>query len=465
MVADEVVVVGCQSGDEGKGKFTDIFSDGADVVARWQGGPHTGHTVVADGREYRFVQLPAGMQRGARAILGNGCVVEPAALLEELEDLGLAPGHDELLISEVAHVVMPWHPLQDAALERWRGGDVATGQGSGMAVGEGQLGSTKRGVGPCREDKIARIGLRLVDLLDRDVLRARLQLLVPLKVALLERVFGMSPREHALAGVDALTDRYHGLGRRLAPWLGDAAAALRAARRDAGLIVYEGAQSLALDVEHGTYPYCSSGFSGAGGVTVGTGSPPGTPFTVAGVAKAYMAQVGGGPLPTELGGAVADYLVDRGREVGTVTGRRRRVGWFDMAFARKTVAIDGVSHLCLTNLDVLAGLPEVKVATHYRVDGERCELYPPSLAKAARVEPVLETFAGWPDADWERSADAGYEALPPNARRFAEYLADGLGVRLAAVSFGRHRDRTIVLDSPVRARQAGAASAREIVRS
>lgn len=446
----ELVVVGCQSGDEGKGKFTDVFSEGADVVARWQGGPHTGHTVVTELREYRFIQIPAGMQRGARGVIGNGCVVEPAGLLAELDDLGLAPDADGLLVSEIAHVVMPWHPLQDEALERWRGGGVATGPGSGMAIGRGQLGSTKRGVGPCREDKIARIGLRLVDLLDRDVLRARLELLVPLKVALLERVFGISAADSGGDwDIDALTERYHDYGRQLAPWLGDAAAALRAARRDGRLIVYEGAQSLALDVDHGTYPYCSSGYSSAAGVAIGTGSPPGTPYVVAGVAKGYMAQVGGGPLPTELLGEIAEHLVERGREVGTVTGRRRRVGWFDMAFVRKSVQIDGVSHLCLTNLDVLAGLPEVKVATHYRVDGEHRDLYPASLAQAARVEPVLETMPGWPDTDWDEVAAGGYEALPGNARRYAEFLAGSLDVRLAAVSCGRRRDQTIVLDSPV----------------
>ncbi|MGC1852133.1 MAG: adenylosuccinate synthase [Solirubrobacterales bacterium] len=451
MVSTELVVVGCQSGDEGKGKFTDIFSAGASAVVRFQGGPHTGHTVVTADGEYRFIQLPAGMQRGIQGVLGNGCVIEPGGLLGELDELGLEPSPERLLISENAHVVMPYHPLQDEAMERWRGNRLATSPTSGFVTGAGQLGSTKRGVGPCREDKIARIGIRMIDLLDRDLLSAQLKRLVPLKIAYLERVHKMpAQRLQGEMEVDRLIEECLDYGRRLAPCIGDVSAALRRLRADGGYVVYEGAQSLALDVEHGTYPYCSSGYSAACGVTVGTGSPPSTPYTVVGVAKGYMAQVGGGPLPTELDGSVADHLVDRGREVGTVTGRRRRVGWFDMAFVRKAIEIDGIRHLCLTNIDVLAGLPEVWISTGYRVDGEIRSIYPAALGEAARVEPVYVKLDGWDEQDWDEVASAGYEALAPAARAYVEFIVESLDVSLAAVSIGRRRDQTIFVDAPVR---------------
>lgn len=465
-MSTELVVVGCQSGDEGKGKFTDVFSADATAVVRFQGGPHTGHTVVTADSEYRFIQLPAGMQRGIRGILGNGCVIEPGGLLDELDRLGLEPSPERLLISESAHVVMPYHRLQDEAMERWRGSGLATSAASGFATGTGQLGSTKRGVGPCREDKIARIGVRAVDLLDPDLLSAQLRRLVPLKAACLELVHGMpAERLREELEVERLIEECQKHGRRLAPCIGDVSAALREIRAEGGNLVYEGAQSLALDVEHGTYPYCSSGYSAACGVTVGTGSPPSTLFTVVGVAKAYMAQVGGGPLPTELYGAVADHLVDRGREVGTVTGRRRRVGWFDMAFVRRAVQIDGIRHLCLTNVDVLAGLPEVWISTGYRVGGEVRSTYPAALGEAAAVEPVYVKFEGWDEQDWDEVADTGYEALAPAARAYVEFIAESLDVSLSAVSIGRSRDQTIFLDPPAPAAAGGPASRAAIASS
>jgi len=442
----EVLVVGCQSGDEGKGKFTDLFCEHADVVVRFQGGPHTGHTVMVDGTPLRFVQLPAGINRGVRGVLGNGCVVEPGSLLEEMAEHGVDDPR-QLLISSTAHVVLPYHRLQDEAMESWRGDVVASSAATGFADGSGQIGSTRKGVGPCREDKVARIGLRLIDLVDPDLTRARLRKLVPLKRSLLVDTFGMAPEVvDAELDADVLARRLHGFGRRLAPFLGDVAAELRAARAAGANIVHEGAQSVALDLEHGTYPYCSSGYSAAGGVTVGTGTPVNTPISVVGVAKAYMVQVGGGPLTAELTGEVADRLVERGLEVGTVTGRRRRVGWFDVPFVRNAVLLDGVSHLCLTNIDVLSGLDEVAVVVHYALDGRRTDRYPVALAEAARVEPVLQRLAGWPEFDREEVARVGYRALPPEAREFVRFVAAAVGAPPAAVGFGRERRHTAWLD-------------------
>ena len=453
----ELIVVGCQSGDEGKGKFTDVLAEGAHAVVRYQAGPHTGHTVATAAGEVRFVQVPAGALRGAIGVLGNGCVVETLGLVAELEDLGRRVGEIDLRISPAAHVVMPYHPLQDEGLERVRGAAVATSAATGFATGTGRLGSTKRGVGPCREDKVARIGIRMVDLLDRELLRSRLEVVVPLKRRLLEHVYGIVAEDFGVdLDIGRLVDTYHECGLRLEPYLADVAAFLEEARAEGRYVVYEGAQSLALDVEHGTYPYCSSGYSAAGGVTVGTGSPPSAAFETIGVAKSYMVQVGGGPLPTELHGELADYLVERGREVGTVTGRRRRVGWLDLAFLRRSVRIDGIERLCVTNVDVLAGLSEVKVSTHYLVDGRRVDEYPLSLRDAARVEPVYRTFEGWPEQDWDAVAAGGIDALPDAARRYLDFVLEELGVDLCGVSIGPRREQTILFDVPAAAR-AGAA--------
>jgi adenylosuccinate synthase len=442
----EVLVVGCQSGDEGKGKFADVFCEHADLVIRYQGGPHTGHTVVVDGTPIRFVQLPVGTDRGVRGVIGNGCVVDPAALLAEMAERGVEDPR-QLLISRTAHVVLPYHRLQDEGMERWRGDAVAISGATGFADGSGQIGSTRKGVGPCREDKMARIGLRLVDLTDPDLTRARLARLVPLKRSLLVDTLGL-PAETVDDALDiaTLARDFHEYGRQLEPFLGDVSAELRAARASGANLVHEGAQSVALDIEHGTYPYCSSGYSAAGGVTVGTGSPPNLRLTVVGVAKSYMVQAGGGPLPAEITGPLADRLVRRGVEVGTVTGRRRRVGWFDVPFVRNAVLLDGVSHLCLTNIDVLAGLDEVAVATHYLLDGRRIEQYPVALAEASRVEPVLQTLPGWPEFDREQVALDGYRALPPAARAFAEFVSARVGAPLAALGIGRERRHTVWLD-------------------
>ncbi|TBR56912.1 adenylosuccinate synthase [Westiellopsis prolifica IICB1] len=445
-----IIVVGCQSGDEGKGKFTDVFSESAYAVVRYQGGPHTGHTVVVAEQEYRFVQIPSGLLHGAIGVLGNGCVIAPAKLVKEIADLEEQGVRPRLVISETAHVVMPYHLAQDEVMERWRGDGIATDVKTGLKTGTGQIGSTKSGVGPCREDKIARIGIRMIDLIDKDVLKARLSHLIPYKRDLIEKLHGVSL---ASLGIDLdlnrLVEEYHAYGLALAPYLGDISSFLASARAAGRYLLYEGAQSMGLDIEYGTYPYVSSGHSAACGVAVGTGTPPYVDFNVIGVAKAYMVQSGGGPLPTEIHGSVADYLVQRGRELGTVTGRRRRVGWLDLCFLRKAIRIDGIKYLCITNIDVLAGIEEIKIATHYLVNEERRDEYPVSIAEAACVEPVYQTFAAWQEQDWGQIAQKGFEALPENARIYINFILNSLDIELAAVSVGRDRDKTIVLRSPL----------------
>jgi adenylosuccinate synthase len=436
----DLIIVGCQAGDEGKGKFTDVAAARAHAVVRYQAGPNTGHTVVTDGREYRFVQLPSGLLHGAVGVLGNGCVIEPISLLTELDELRSGGLDLDLRISELAHVVFPYHVEQDSAEENWRGSEIATSGTTGFSNGTGRLGTTNRGVGPCREDKVARIGLRMVDLLDEALLRERLSRLVPMKRALLTQVLGGQP---AQTDVDQLVADYSQAGRALEPYLCDVSEWLRQSRMDGRDIVYEGAQSFALDLEQGTYPYVTSGHCSAAGVTVGTGTSPAQEFQVLGVAKAYMVQVGGGPLVGEVTGAVADHLITRGREWGTVTGRRRRVGWFDVPFVRRAIRTEGISQLCLTNLDVLAGLAEVPVVTGYEQDGRAVESYPVRLRDTATLTPSLTCLAGWSDQDWPAVARRGAGALPDNARRYLEFLETRLDVEIVAAGVGPDREETI----------------------
>lgn len=447
----ELVVAGCQGGDEGKGRFTDVYAGEAWAVVRYQGGPNTGHSVTVGERRYRFVQVPSGYARGRMSVIGNGCVIDPIALLVELEELNARGFQAPLAISETAHVVFPYHRLQDQAMERLRGAEIAVSAATGLGTGEGRIGSTCTGVGPCREDKIARIGLRLLDLLEPELLRSRLRWLLSYKRAVLQPSLGLEA-EAILAGEDwdleALAERYAQAGERLAPFLCDVGRLLANGRREGRHILYEGAQSFGLDVEQGTYPFCSSGHSAANGVHVGTGTPPSVAFQVFGVVKSYMSQVGGGPLLTEISGPEADHIVERGQEFGVVTGRRRRVGWLDLPFVRRSVRGDGCTHLCVSCLDALAGLDTVKVATHYDIRGDRVDEIPRRLRDIADANPVYVSLPGWPDVDWEHVAREGLSAVPANARSFLDFISSAIEIPIAAVGVGPSREHTIILWSP-----------------
>ncbi len=444
-----VVIVGCQNGDEGKGKFTDYFASPAGAVVRYQGGPHTGHTVETDTGRYKFIQVPSGAARGATCFLGNGCVIDPPALVEELARLNeQLPSPIKLVISPRAHVVLPHHRAMDVAMETWRGAAIATSGATGFNDGSGQLGSTKRGVGPCREDKIARIGLRMVDLLDAASLEARLERLLPLKRRILEAIVPeWVPETGEEWDVRRLAARYHGAARSLAVYLGDVSSGVLSFQSRGLPIVFEGAQSVALDVEHGTYPYCSSGYSSAGGVFVGTGLPPTFPVRVYGVMKAYATKVGGGPLPTELHGRVGEEIRRRGKEYGTVTGRARRVGWLDLCYVRRAILLDGICGLCVSSLDVLGGLEEVRVCTHYE-GVQRLDEYPVSVSSLADVSPAFHSLAGWPEIAADAVVREGTSALPAGARSYLDFLQQALAVPVVAVGVGPSRYHTVALTGP-----------------
>ncbi|MBB4264578.1 adenylosuccinate synthetase [Roseospira visakhapatnamensis] len=451
----DVVVVGSQFGDEGKGRFTDYYAEQADAVVRYQAGPHTGHRVVTHAGQFRFVQVPAGVLRGRPCGLGNGCVVDPVALVEEIRGFEQAGLSVDLHIAPTCHVIFPYHRLQDEAMEIWRGAPLrspATDREASASANR-ELGSTRRGVGPCREDKIGRIGLRLVDLLDPDSARPRMEKLHALKRRWIATLAPALADDAEAWDVPAITARYLDAVATLSPALDDIPTWLEGLSASGKSVVYEGAQSVMLDIEHGTYPFCSSGYSAGGGVFVGAGIPPGRPLDILAVAKAYTTRVGGGPLATEIEDEdTANAIAERGREYGTVTGRRRRIGWLDLPLLKRSIQLDGVRALCLSCLDVLSDLPTVQVAVAHTVDGRTITTYATEQARVGDFHPVYETFPGWPGFDPDRAAREGLSALPPEARAYLSFIARSLDVEFAAIGVGADRAHTITVTDPFHSR-------------
>ena len=450
-----VTIVGSQLGDEGKGGVVDLYGDAADVVARYQGGDNAGHTVVHDGTKYKLSLVPSGAVRGKIGVLGNGCVVNPETLFDEIDTLrerGLEP---DVRVAERAHVILPYHRALDG-IEEAEKEDLAAG-------------TTKRGIGPTYEDKAGRRGVRVGDLLDPDVLRERLEYVVPQKKALAEEVFDKETGEEF--DIDHLYETYREYGERLAEenMTVDCGTFLQE-RIDAGEnVMLEGAQGTSLDIDHGVYPYVTSSNPTAGGATVGTGLGPTVvgDGEVIGIVKAYLSRVGTGPLPTELGGVegqtpdytsdagaaadeeeLATYIRDEGGEYGTVTGRPRRVGWLDMPMLRHAARVSGFTGLAVNHVDTLADLDELKVGHTYTLDGEERETMPATTEQWAACEPNFRSFDGWEAADWAAVAEEGYEALPENARTYLEYIEDEVGAPIYAIGLGPGRSETIVRERP-----------------
>ncbi len=438
-----VTIVGAQLGDEGKGGVVDLLGEPADVVARYQGGDNAGHTVVHGGEEYKLSLVPSGAIRGKVGVLGNGCVVNPRTLFEELDTLrerGLDP---DVRVAERAHAILPYHRRLDGIEEAAKSDDNL------------EAGTTGRGIGPTYEDKAGRRGIRVGDLLDPAVLRERLEYVVPQKRAVTEDVFGVEAGE--AFDVEALHEEYSAYGRRLVEeGMTVDAGSFLADRIAAGEdVLLEGAQGSSLDIDHGIYPYVTSSNPTAGGACVGTGLGPTTVGRgeVLGVVKAYLSRVGTGPLPTELRGddereRLAEYIREEGGEYGTVTGRPRRVGWLDVPMLRHAARASGFTGLAVNHVDVLAGLDEVQVGHAYERDGERLETMPTTTEAWGECDPVYRTFDGWPEVDWTDAAREGFGALPENARAYLTYISDELDAPLTAVGVGPGRAESIVLDHP-----------------
>ncbi len=428
-------VIGTQWGDEGKGKITDVLAEKADYVVRFQGGNNAGHTLKIEGVTYKLHLLPSGIVRPNKvAVIGNGLVVDPRVLLAELEQLGKATGgeHGQLKLSDRAHVIMPYHLLMDQAEEAFKGK-------------EAKAGTTRKGIGPAYTDKAARFGVRVCDLLEPEVFSSRLKLALRRAEALLEAL-GSGDLAQQLS-FDSVYNEYLELGRRLEPHICDVPVLLDEARSRGSSILFEGAQGVHLDLEHGTYPYCTSSSIVAGNIASGAGVPPSAIDSVIGVVKAYTTRVGTGPFPTELNDDTGRHLSDKGGEFGTTTGRPRRCGWLDLVLLRHSHRLCGFTGLAVTKLDVLDGLPELKVATSYRgPGGETVMDLPASMDHLERCAPVYETLPAWPElneTEWAEIVEKGWESLPEACLGYLEYLERELGVPVVLASVGPSRSATI----------------------
>ncbi len=428
--ASSVVVVGLQWGDEGKGKIVDMLSAEADIVARFQGGNNAGHTLVVDGVQTVLHLVPSGaLHRGTTCVIGGGVVVDPAALVAEVDALREA-GHmleaGQLLVSQESHLILPYHKAIDLARERRRG--------------KGKIGTTGRGIGPAYEDKAARIGLRMIDLLDESHFRARLQEILAEKNAYLREMLGGEGLDY-----DSMVGDLVVAGKRLQPHIVDTSRYLCDALTAGSKVLFEGAQGVMLDVDHGTYPFVTSSNTNAGAVTSGCGVPANKVGHVVGISKSYTTRVGSGPFPTEQFGELGERLRSEGSEFGATTGRPRRCGWLDIGVLRKSTRISGVTSIALTKLDVLSGLGDLQICTGYELDGKYLD-EPPALADMVeRLEPVYETHPGWSE---DLTSISSVDDLPDNARSYIARIEALVGVPIGILSFGPARDQTLSLIPP-----------------
>ncbi|MGE0394986.1 MAG: adenylosuccinate synthase [Vicinamibacterales bacterium] len=424
-----LAVLGTQWGDEGKGKIVDLLTPHFSMVARYQGGHNAGHTVYVKGRKFVLHLIPSGiLHPGVTCLIGNGVVVDPKALFAEVDELaalGVTVG-DRLVVSEKAHVILPYHRDLDLLSEARRG--------------ERKIGTTSRGIGPAYEDKVARRGIRVGDLLgDPDALAVE----VRENVAARNRLVGDDTMKWEAVFAQLQQD-----AERLRPWVGDVSLALTRGIAEGRRVLFEGAQATLLDIDHGTYPYVTSSNATVGGVCTGLGVPPRSIGSVLGVAKAYTTRVGEGPMPTELTGEMAERLRESGNEYGASTGRPRRCGWYDAVVVRYSARINGLDALALTKLDVLDGLPEVRICTGYDVNGQLITEFPGDLRVLAAATPRYETLPGW---STPTSGVRTFAGLPANARAYIRRLEEVTGAPCAVVSTGSDRDDTIVRDDSVAA--------------
>ena len=418
------ILIGAQWGDEGKGKIIDVLTAKADIVVRSQGGNNAGHTVIDRNAKYVLHLIPSGiLRRGKTCVIGNGVVIDPVALVREiqgLQDRGVTVGKN-LLISDCAHLVLPYHRLLDEQRE--------------LRKGRAKIGTTKRGIGPAYGDKAARTGLRMSDLMQPELFSKKLQAKITENNSIL-RALGAKPISFA-----EVNEAYLGAGEKLRPFVANTVVWLHRALQREKAILFEGAQGTFLDIDHGTYPYVTSSNTTAGGACTGSGVPPHRMDVVLGVVKAYTTRVGEGPLPTE-DAVIADMLHEMGREFGATTGRARRCGWFDAVAARYATMINGIDELAITNLDGLDSVDPIRVCVAYRLDGKRLEVPPSDAAQLENCEPVYEELPGWKKSTHGAKT---FRDLPEKARRYVRRVAELTGAKLRIVSVGPSRGQTIIL--------------------
>lgn len=417
-----VVVVGTQWGDEGKGKITDFLAEKADVVARYQGGNNAGHTILIQDKKYKLTMIPSGIfNENKLCVIGNGMVINPGALVEEIKyirDNGFST--ENLKISDRAHVIMPYHLVLDA-LEEDRKAD-------------NKIGTTRKGIGPCYMDKAARNGIRIADLMVTEAFEEKARSIIADKNQVITQMYNGEPLD-----AESIIKEYLELAEFLRPFVTDTSVVLNDAIDEGKKVLFEGAQGVMLDIDQGTYPYVTSSNPSAGGVCIGSGVGPSKIREVIGVAKAYTTRVGDGPFPTELHNELGSWIRDKGHEYGTVTGRPRRVGWFDTVVVRHARRVSGITGLSLNSLDVLSGLETVKICTAYSFRGELMEHYPANLKLLEECEAVYEELPGWSE---DITNAKTLSDLPENTRKFVERVAELTGIPIAIFSVGRNREQT-----------------------
>ncbi|TFE01456.1 adenylosuccinate synthase [Jeotgalibacillus salarius] len=422
-----VVVVGTQWGDEGKGKITDFLSEHAEVIARYQGGNNAGHTIKFDGETYKLHLIPSGIfYKDKISVIGNGMVVDPKALVQELKylhDRGVST--ENLRISNRAHVILPYHLKLDEVEEERKGAN--------------KIGTTKKGIGPAYMDKAARAGIRIADLLDKDSFEEKLEHNLVEKNRMLERFYEVEGFK-----MEDVFEEYYEYGQQIAKYVCDTSVVLNDALDEARRVLFEGAQGVMLDIDQGTYPYVTSSNPVAGGVTIGSGVGPTKIGHVVGVSKAYTTRVGDGPFPTELHDEIGSKIREVGREYGTTTGRARRVGWFDSVVVRHARRVSGLTDLSLNSIDVLTGIKKLKICTAYRLGDEIITEYPANLRTLAKCEPIYEELPGW---DEDITGVTSLDELPENARHYLERVSQLTGIPLSIFSVGPDRTQTNVVKS------------------
>ncbi|MDO4813639.1 MAG: adenylosuccinate synthase [Gemella sp.] len=421
-----IVIVGSQWGDEGKGKITDFLSEDAHVIARYQGGNNAGHTIKFDGKTYKLQLIPSGIfNEDKLSIIGNGLVVDPKWICGEIEGLqATGVTCKGLRISNRAHVVLPYHLRLDELEEERRG--------------ENKIGTTKKGIGPAYVDKYKRCGIRVADLLDADLFRKKLEQNLLEKNEVFEKIYGAPTFT-----VDEIFAEYFEYGKKLAEYVTDTAKLLEDAKNEKQNILFEGAQGVMLDIDHGTYPYVTSSNPSAGGVTVGNGFIPSEGFKVLGICKAYTSRVGDGPFPTELFDEIGDRIREIGNEYGTVTRRPRRIGWFDTVVMRHSSRVSGMTNLSVNCLDVLSGLKELKICTAYDYKGELLTEYPANENIIKECVPVYETLPGF---DEDITGITSFDELPENAKNYLRRIEELVGVKISVFSTGPDRNQTHLLE-------------------
>jgi len=425
------IVVGAQWGDEGKGKVVDYYASQADIVVRFNGGANAGHTIVSGGKKFAFHHVPSGVLYPDKInIVGNGVVLEPKKFFEELSQLDAVGITPNIKISPRTHLVMPYHIALDGAEEGKKGALAA--------------GTTKRGIGPCYSDKAARFGIRVGELLQPALFKEKLHTMHTLKVKLLKEVYGVDFTQTE----EEIYKQYTEYGKKLAPFVAETGEILGDALAKKKKVLFEGAQATMLDIDHGMYPFGTSSNTSAGGACTGSGIGPTAIDEVVGVVKVYTSRVGSGPLPTELNDETGQAIRDKGGEYGTTTGRPRRIGWLDLPTLRYAARVNGLTGLAFTRLDTLSGVKQVKICTHYELDGKKLLTPPANYADIARCKPIYKTFAGWEDVGaekWRACAKGGMASLSSSAQAYLKFISDEVGVPIYVIGVGAGREDTIIL--------------------